>query len=46
MLSLVRKAVAAQEAGADTLMELSVGGDLDKIHREIFAAVDIPVKYS
>jgi len=39
----VRKAIAAQEAGADTLMELSVGGDLDKIRREILAAVDIPV---
>ncbi|RJR55293.1 MAG: thiamine biosynthesis protein ThiC, partial [Desulfobacteraceae bacterium] len=26
----VRKAIAAQKAGADTLMELSVGGDLDK----------------
>src|SRR6185369_15789935 len=27
----VRKALAAQEAGADTLMELSVGGDLDRV---------------
>ncbi len=39
----VRKALAAQEAGADTLMELSVGGDLDKIRREVIAAVDLPV---
>ncbi|MBW2132995.1 MAG: phosphomethylpyrimidine synthase ThiC [Deltaproteobacteria bacterium] len=39
----VRKAIAAQEAGADTLMELSVGGDLDRIRREIISAVKLPV---
>jgi 5-hydroxybenzimidazole synthase len=39
----VRKALAAQAAGADTLMELSVGGDLDRIRREVIAAVDLPV---
>jgi phosphomethylpyrimidine synthase len=39
----VRKARAAEAAGADTLMELSVGGDLDRVRREIIAAVDIPV---
>ncbi len=39
----VGKAVAAQSAGADTLMELSVGGDLDLIRREVLAAVDLPV---
>ena len=39
----VRKAVTAQEAGADTLMELSVGGDLDRIRREVIAAVELPV---
>ncbi len=39
----IKKAVAAQEAGADTLMELSVGGDLDRIRREVLAAVDLPV---
>ncbi len=39
----VRKARAAQEAGADTLMELSVGGDLDRVRREVIAAVDLPV---
>jgi phosphomethylpyrimidine synthase len=39
----VRKALAAQEAGADTLMELSVGGDLDRVRREVLAAVDLPV---
>lgn len=39
----VRKAKIAQEAGADTLMELSVGGNLDRVRREVLAAVDIPV---
>jgi phosphomethylpyrimidine synthase len=39
----VRKAKAAAEAGADTLMELSAGGDLDRIRREVIAAVDLPV---
>ncbi|WP_298271491.1 phosphomethylpyrimidine synthase ThiC [Geobacter sp.] len=39
----VRKARAAREAGADTLMELSVGGDLDRVRREVIAAVDLPV---
>ena len=39
----VRKAIAAQEAGADTLMELSVGGDLDRVRREVVAATDLPV---
>ncbi len=39
----VRKAQAAETAGADTLMELSVGGDLDRVRREVIAAVDLPV---
>lgn len=39
----VRKARAAEEAGADTLMELSVGGDLDRVRCEVIAAVDLPV---
>jgi phosphomethylpyrimidine synthase len=39
----IRKALAAQAAGADTLMELSVGGDLDRIRREVLAAVQLPV---
>ncbi len=39
----VSKALAAQEAGADTLMELSVGGDLDRVRREVIAAVELPV---
>lgn len=39
----VKKGLAAQESGADTLMELSVGGDLDRVRREVIAAVDLPV---
>lgn len=39
----IRKARAAQAAGADTLMELSVGGDLDRVRREVIEAVDLPV---
>ena len=39
----VRKAKIAEAAGADTLMELSVGGDLDRVRREVIAAVDLPV---
>ena len=39
----IRKALAAESAGADTLMELSVGGDLDLIRREILSAVRLPV---
>ena len=39
----VEKAKAAEEAGADTLMELSVGGDLDRVRREVIDAVKLPV---
>jgi phosphomethylpyrimidine synthase len=39
----VSKARAAEAAGADTLMELSVGGDLDRVRREVIAAVELPV---
>lgn len=39
----VAKAVAAQEEGADTLMELSAGGNLDRVRREVLSAVDLPV---
>lgn len=39
----IRKAQAAQVAGADTLMELSVGGDLDRVRREVIASVELPV---
>jgi len=39
----VRKALIAQENGADTLMDLSVGGDLDRIRRRVIESVRIPV---
>lgn len=39
----VRKARAIQEEGADTLMELSAGGDLDKVRRAVLANCDLPV---
>jgi len=39
----VAKAKAAEKAGADTLMELSVGGDLDQIRRAVLDAVELPV---
>ena len=39
----VHKAIAAEKAGADTLMELSVGGDLDRVRREVLSAVSLPV---
>ena len=39
----IKKAKVAEECGADTLMELSVGGDLDLIRREVLAAVKLPV---
>jgi phosphomethylpyrimidine synthase len=39
----IRKAVAAEAAGADTLMELSVGGDLNRIRNEVLSAVTLPV---
>ena len=39
----VRKAVAAEDEGADTLMELSAGGDLDAVRRAVLAATSRPV---
>ena len=39
----IRKARIAEEEGADTLMELSVGGDLDRIRREVLATTTLPV---
>lgn len=39
----VRKAIAAEEEGADTLMELSAGGDLDAIRRAVIEASNLPV---
>ncbi len=38
-----RKARLAEETGADTLMDLSAAGDMDKIRREIIASVTLPV---
>ncbi|WP_457756216.1 phosphomethylpyrimidine synthase ThiC [Thermodesulfatator indicus] len=38
-----RKALLAEKAGADTLMELSAAGDMDKIRREIINTVSLPV---
>lgn len=37
------KARAAEEAGADTLMELSVGGDLDSIRKDILSISGLSV---
>lgn len=39
----IQKAVAAEEEQADTLMELSTGGDLDCVRQEVIAAINIPV---
>jgi phosphomethylpyrimidine synthase len=39
----VEKALAAQAAGADTIMDLSTGGDLDLLRRKILGAVRVPV---
>ncbi len=39
----VEKAAAAQEEGADTLMELSAHGDLDEIRRAVLANTDFAV---
>ncbi len=39
----VRKAKAAEEEGADSLMELSAGGDLDGIRRAVLAGTNLPV---
>jgi phosphomethylpyrimidine synthase len=39
----VRKALAAEEEGADTLMELSAGGDLDAVRRAVLDATHLPV---
>jgi phosphomethylpyrimidine synthase len=39
----VAKALAAQEEGSDTLMELSAGGDLDAVRRAVLNATSLPV---
>ena len=37
------KAEIAEKGGADTLMELSVGGDLDRIRRDVLSVTSLPV---
>jgi len=39
----VEKAKIAVKNGADTVMDLSTGGDLDKIRKEIISSLDVPV---
>lgn len=39
----IRKAKAAEEEGADTLMELSAGGDLDAIRKAVVANCNLPI---
>jgi len=39
----MEKAIAAEKAGADTLMELSVGGNLDKIRKEVLSVTSLSV---
>lgn len=39
----IRKALAVQEEGADTLMELSAGGDLNAVRRAVINSVNLPV---
>lgn len=38
----VKKAKAAQEYGADTIMDLSIGGNLDRIRKELMGNTEIP----
>jgi phosphomethylpyrimidine synthase len=39
----VEKAKVAVKYGSDTVMDLSIGGDIDKVRREILRAVDVPI---
>ena len=39
----IQKAVTAERYGADTIMDLSTGGDLDQVRRRIMEAVKVPV---
>ncbi len=39
----VKKAITAEKYGADTIMDLSTGGDLDLVRKRIIDAVNIPV---
>jgi phosphomethylpyrimidine synthase len=39
----VQKAIVAEKYGADTIMDLSTGGDLDVVRKRIIDAVSVPV---
>lgn len=39
----VRKAKIAEKYGADTIMDLSIGGDINKVRKRILKAVEVPV---
>ncbi|MFN4132896.1 MAG: phosphomethylpyrimidine synthase ThiC [Candidatus Hadarchaeales archaeon] len=39
----VKKAKIAVKFGADTIMDLSIGGDLDSMRKKILKSVDVPV---
>ncbi|MEM2508503.1 MAG: phosphomethylpyrimidine synthase ThiC, partial [Candidatus Hadarchaeales archaeon] len=39
----LRKALVAVKYGADTIMDLSIGGDIDLIRRKILQSVNVPV---
>lgn len=39
----VKKAEIAVEYGADTVMDLSIGGDIDEVRQEILSAVNVPI---
>jgi len=39
----VKKAKTALKYGADTIMDLSIGGDIDQIRRTLLGTVDIPL---
>lgn len=39
----VEKAKTAVEYGADTVMDLSIGGDIEEVRREIISSVNVPI---
>lgn len=39
----VEKAEIAVKYGADTVMDLSIGGDIDKVRRKILSSVNVPI---
>ncbi len=39
----IKKAKIAEEAGADTLMDLSVGGDIANVRKKIMDSINLPV---